>query len=64
MNEYVTVTEAASELGVSGARVRQWIQAGSLPAVKRGNANFILRSDVARMRDRNRKPGPRAKATA
>ena len=53
--QYMGTTQAAKELGVSTARVRQLILAGRLKAAKVGWEWLILPRDLDRVRDR--KPG-------
>lgn len=42
MNGYITVIEAAEQLGVSSSRVRQWVLDGTLPAQKIGKAILLI----------------------
>ena len=55
--DYLTVTEAAKELGVTGRRVRALIADGRLKAQKAGASNLwlIRRRDLDAVR--SRKPG-------
>lgn len=56
--DLLTVTQAASLLGVTGRRVRALIAAGHLPATRYGLVWLIRRQDVATHRPRppGRKP--------
>ena len=58
----LTVTEAASRLGVSRRRVIAMIEAGQLPAEKFANVYAINESDLALVADR--KPGRPKKQSA
>lgn len=50
--DYLTTTEAAAELGVSRARVRQLILGGRLKAQKIGRDWAIASEDLATVRER------------
>ena len=72
-NETLTTDEAAQELGVTPARVRQMIRAGQLPATRFGRAHVIYRKDLALVEERpvgrppkvaEAKPKPRRKRAA
>jgi len=52
MNDYLTTAQAAEELGVTAARVRQLILSGSLPAKKIGRDWAIERDDLELVRER------------
>ncbi|MEI7814497.1 MAG: helix-turn-helix domain-containing protein [Coriobacteriia bacterium] len=54
--DYLTTEQAASELGVTTARIRQLILGGELQAEKAGRDWLILRDALEPLRDR-RKPG-------
>ena len=60
----LTTEEAAAQLDITSARVRQMIIAGRLPAQRFGRSHMILESDLQLVEDR--KPGrpPKAKAEA
>jgi excisionase family DNA binding protein len=45
MEGYITTTQAAERLGVSSARVRQLVAAGTLPAHKFGPVNMVRETD-------------------
>jgi len=51
----LTTEEAAAHLGVTGARVRQMIIAGRLPAQRFGRSHMILESDLQLLE--GRQPG-------
>jgi len=59
MARRMTAQEAADELGVSSARIRQMVLKGQLPAERFGKSLVILDTDLERLRDR--KPGRPAK---
>ena len=59
----LTVSEAASQLGVSGQRVRQLISAGSLPA-RRSSSGWLIRADDIADRDRRTSGRPASPRTA
>jgi excisionase family DNA binding protein len=48
MNKYLTTREAAEILGVSPARIRQFIQQSRLKSEKHGRDHMLLREDVHR----------------
>jgi excisionase family DNA binding protein len=54
---WMTVSEVAEYLGVTGGRVRQMILAGELPATKFGKNWAIARKDVHEFAKIERKPG-------
>ncbi|MDQ4122558.1 MAG: helix-turn-helix domain-containing protein [Acidobacteriota bacterium] len=60
MEKRLTSKQAAEQLGISDARVRQLVLAGKLPAEKFGRDLIILESDLEPLR--GRKPGRPAKA--
>jgi excisionase family DNA binding protein len=51
----ITTSEAAKLLGISGARIRQLIEAGVIPAERVGNFYVLKDRDVKAAKDR--KPG-------
>ena len=59
--ETFTTSEAAEELGVSAARIRQMVLAGELPAEKFGRDLVITRTAIEAARQRKTKPGPAPK---
>ena len=61
MAEYITVRQAAAQMGLSKQRIVQFIAAKMLPAVRLGNAWLILPKDLVPLRKRKTRPG-RAKA--
>ena len=56
MKRFVTAKETAEELGVVERTVRRWIEAGELPATKRGGA-FVIDLDLAREVHRHSRAG-------
>lgn len=56
MFDYLTSVEAAKKLHVSDTRIRQFIVAGRLPAVRRGRMWFIRLADLRPLMG-ERKPG-------
>jgi len=60
--ETFTANEAAAELGVSSARVRQMVLDGSLPASRFGRALVISAEALTQAKQRKTSPGPAAKA--
>jgi excisionase family DNA binding protein len=59
--EIFTTNEAAEELGVSSARVRQMVLDGSLPASRFGRALVISAEAIEAARNRKTSPGPAAR---
>ena len=55
----VTTKEAARNLGVTSARVRQLIKDGRLTAEKRGRDHLIEDEEVERFRRQGRRSGPK-----
>jgi excisionase family DNA binding protein len=62
--ETFTTREAAEELGVSSARVRQMILEGHLPAEKFGHVLVIRAAALDAARHRKTSPGPAPKANS
>ena len=62
MDKNYTTTEAAMELGVTPARVRQMVLAGLLEAEKFGRDLVISASALTAAKHRKTKPGPTPKA--
>ncbi len=56
-----TANEAAAELGVSSARVRQMVVDGSLPVSRFGRALVISAEALEQAKQRKTKPGPAPK---
>lgn len=56
-----TTKEAAAELGVTAARVRQMVVSGRLKAEKFGRDLVILESDLDAVRDRQNGRPPKVK---
>src|SRR5258708_6498012 len=54
--DVLSVREAAEQLGVSSARVRQLISAGSLPA-RRSSAGWLIRADAVAHRSGSARAG-------
>lgn len=55
MNKQLTTKEAAENLGISDARIRQMIIKGTLKAQKFGHIHLIQEADLEAVRER--KPG-------
>jgi excisionase family DNA binding protein len=64
MKDTYTTEEAAAELGVTSARVRQLILDGLLKTERFGRAHVITREALAAARQRQTTPGPAPKAKA
>lgn len=63
MTGYLTVQQAATHLGITDARVRQFILAGELPAERMGKKNLIVKTaDVAKLWDKRLKQQQRRQA--
>lgn len=63
MTGYLTVQQAADHLGITDARVRQFILAGVLPAERMGKKNLIVKTtDVAKLWDKRTKQKQRRQA--
>ncbi len=59
--DYMTTTEAAAELGVTRARIRQFIAEGRLPGARKAGRDWLIPRDALEP-VRERKPGrPRSK---
>lgn len=59
--DLMSVAEAATELGVTRARVNQLIDSGAMIAQKIGRSYVISRDELEKARQRNQNPGrPRA----
>ena len=58
-----TTNEAAAELGVTPARVRQMVLKGTLPAEKFGRDLVITADAIALAKQRKTSPGPEPKAS-
>lgn len=53
MQEYLSVGEAATKLGVARSTLMHWIWSSKIPSMRRGRWWFILKSDVdARIEER------------
>ncbi len=57
MDNWLTTSEAADDLGVTRPRVLQFIYAGRLPATRRGHQWMIHRKDLAEFAAIERKTG-------
>lgn len=58
MEKYLTTREVADLLGVSPARIRQFIQEGRLKSTKHGRDHLISQVDAETFADRGtKKPG-------
>lgn len=60
--ELLTTTEAASQLGVTSARIRQLVLSGDIKAQKVGRDVLIPASEIEAAKNRKTKPGPAAQA--
>lgn len=57
---YLSVTEAAAIIDVSGSLVRRWVRNGTLPSVKVGEKVRLLpRKAVEKFAKIERQPGPK-----
>ena len=61
---YYTTSQAAAELGVTSARVRQMVLSSDLNAEKFGRDLMIAAEAVEAARNRKTVPGPKPKAGA
>jgi excisionase family DNA binding protein len=61
--DVLTVREAATQLGISGQRVRQLISAGSLPA-RRSSSGWLIRADDIADKERRARGRPASPRTA
>ena len=59
---YYTANEIAAELDVSQTIVRRWIKEGRVLAYKVGRDYAVPEAELAKLRKRDRKPGPKGKA--
>ena len=57
MKGYLTTKQTGEKLGITPDRVRQLIIEGTIKAEKFGRDNFIVESEVERVKQLNRKPG-------
>lgn len=57
MKGYLTTKQTGELLGITPDRVRQLIIEGTIKAEKFGRDNFIMESEVERVRQLNRKAG-------
>ena len=55
--DLMSVAEAATELGVTRARVNQLIDSGAIIAQKIGRSYVIRRDELEKARQRNQSPG-------
>jgi excisionase family DNA binding protein len=60
--ETFTTGEAAAELGVTSARVRQMVLSGELPSEMFGHVRVIRATDLEAAKHRKTSPGPAPKA--
>jgi len=65
LKAYVTVKQAAEDIGVHESLIRRWIKDGRMQASNLGSEDdpvltIIHRSQLAKMKKRDRRPGPRA----
>jgi predicted site-specific integrase-resolvase len=59
--KFLTIAQFAIRVGVSKSLVKRWGKDGAIvPVEKIGRMNLYHPRDVARMKGRNTKPGPRA----
>jgi excisionase family DNA binding protein len=63
-DEFMTVAEVAAILTLNQQTVRNWIDAGTLPAYRIGRRVTIRRSDFDRLIQKNYNPGTRSKPSA
>ena len=61
-DEFLTVAEVAEKLKLNQQTVRNWIDQGSLPALRVGRRVRIKRSDFRRILDESYSGGPAAPA--
>lgn len=54
--EFVTVAEVANLLKLNQQTIRNWIDAGTLPALRLGRRVRVLRSDLNQLVDQNYHP--------
>jgi excisionase family DNA binding protein len=57
-DEFLTVAEVAALLKLNEQTIRNWIDAGTLPAVRIGRRVRVLRRDLDELLDRGRPPRP------
>lgn len=57
MKGYLTTKQTGEKLGITPDRVRQLIIEGTIKAEKFGRDNFIVESEIERVKQLNRKPG-------
>ncbi len=57
LEEYVTLPEAAQEIGITPGRLRQMLRAGELEGEKVGPVWVIPRSEVERLKNTPRTTG-------
>jgi len=61
MNKFLTTEDAATVLGVTPSRVRQYILENRLKSEKHGRDHFIEERDVLRFAEEGRRPRGRPK---
>lgn len=54
--QFLTVAEVAATLRLNQQTIRNWIDAGTLPAVRVGRRVRVLRSDLQRLVDQSSRP--------
>jgi excisionase family DNA binding protein len=57
VQRYMTVSQAAKRLGISRARIHQFIREGRLIAIQPGREYFIARADIDEFSTVPRPPG-------
>lgn len=62
--EFLTVAEVAGILKLNPQTIRNWIDAGTLPAVRIGRRVRILRSDLNRLIERSNARSPSVSSEA
>lgn len=56
LSDYLSVREAAAELGLSKSRVEQLVRGGRLPSATLAGRRYVLKADVARLKAEPRPP--------
>jgi len=61
VSKLLTVSQAASYLGISPGRIRQWVVSGTLPRTKVLGRLVFTKDQLDKMKGRRTKPGPAPK---